>query len=333
MLLIFKKNSATSVYQDIRDYFLTNAIAFRDFDIYQRQGFIITHQLPADFPFYAYFEEVIEEQDYYFVDKKMKADASSFLIGTHSISRKHLSLIAGPCSIESQVQIMQIAKAVKSSGAHILRGGAFKPRSSCYRFQGLGIEGLNYLSLAAKKYDLLCISEIMDATHIDAFLEHVDIIQVGARNMQNFALLNVLGGYKKPVLLKRGMSATYHEFLMAAEYLVSQGNEEVILCERGIRSFETHTRNTLDLAAIPVLKDLSHLPVVVDPSHGVGIRKYVPQMAMAGIAAGADGVMVEVHTHPEQSISDAKQTLSVEEFDNLVGQIKLLLPIFNKSMD
>lgn len=333
MLLIFKKNSAAPIYQDICGYFLTNAIAFRDFDIYQRQGFIITHQLPADFPFDAYFEEVIEEQDYYFVDKKIKADASSFLIGTHSISRKHLSLIAGPCSIESQEQIMQIAKAVKSSGAHILRGGAFKPRSSCYRFQGLGIEGLNYLSLAAKEQDLLCISEIMDATHIDAFLEHVDIIQVGARNMQNFALLNVLGSYKKPVLLKRGMSATYHEFLMAAEYLVSQGNEEVILCERGIRSFENHTRNTLDLATIPVLKDLSHLPVVVDPSHGVGIRKYVPQMAMAGVAAGADGVMVEVHTHPEQSISDAKQTLSVEEFDNLVGQIKLLLPILNKSMD
>ena len=333
MLLIFKKNSAATIYQDIRGYFLTNAIAFRDFDIYQRQGFIITHQLPADFPFDAYFEEVIEEQDYYFVDKKIKADASSFLIGTHSISRKHLSLIAGPCSIESQEQIMQIAKAVKSSGAHILRGGAFKPRSSCYRFQGLGLEGLKFLSHAAKEQDLLCISEIMDATHIDAFLEHVDIIQVGARNMQNFALLNVLGGYKKPVLLKRGISATYHEFLMAAEYLVSQGNEEVILCERGIRGFENHTRNTLDLASIPILKDLSHLPVVVDPSHGVGIRKYVPQMAIAGVAAGADGVMVEVHTHPEQSISDAKQTLSVEEFDNLVGQIKLLLPILNKSMD
>jgi 3-deoxy-7-phosphoheptulonate synthase len=229
-----------------------------------------------------------------------------------------LTVIAGPCSIESEAQIHEIAALVAASGATILRGGAFKPRTSPYDFQGLGEAGLKYLQQAADAHGLLCVSEVMDTQDIDLVCRHVDIVQIGARNMQNFSLLKQVGKTGKPVLLKRGLAATYMDFLMAAEYIMQTGNFKVILCERGIRTFETHARNTLDIAAVPILHELSHLPVIVDPSHGTGMRSIVPHMVYAAIAAGADGIMVEVHPKPDESVSDAKQTISPSTFAQMM---------------
>ena len=234
---------------------------------------------------------------------------------------KGFTIIAGPCSIESEEQIIEVAEAVKKSGANILRGGAFKPRTSPYAFQGLRGEGLKLLLEAKKATGLPIITEIMDERHLDLFGD-VDIIQVGARNMQNFELLKELGHSKKPILLKRGLANTLQELLMSAEYIMSGGNEQVILCERGIRTFETATRNTLDLSAVPVLHELSHLPVIVDPSHACGIAKLVEPMAMAAAACGANGVMIEVHNNPEKALCDGPQSLTPEQFDQAVAKIK-----------
>ena len=231
------------------------------------------------------------------------------------------TIIAGPCSIESEEQIIEVAEAVKKSGANILRGGAFKPRTSPYAFQGLRGEGLKLLLEAKKATGLPIITEIMDERHLDLFGD-VDIIQVGARNMQNFELLKELGHSKKPILLKRGLANTLQELLMSAEYIMAGGNEQVILCERGIRTFETATRNTLDLSAVPVLHELSHLPVIVDPSHACGIAKLVEPMAMAAAACGANGVMIEVHNNPEKALCDGPQSLTPEQFDQAVARIK-----------
>ena len=231
------------------------------------------------------------------------------------------TIIAGPCSIESEEQIIEVAEAVKKSGANILRGGAFKPRTSPYAFQGLRGEGLKLLLEAKKATGLPIIAEIMDERHLDLFGD-VDIIQVGARNMQNFELLKELGHSKKPILLKRGLANTLQELLMSAEYIMAGGNEQVILCERGIRTFETATRNTLDLSAVPVLHELSHLPVIVDPSHACGIAKLVEPMAMAAAACGANGVMIEVHNNPEKALCDGPQSLTPEQFDQAVAKIK-----------
>lgn len=231
------------------------------------------------------------------------------------------TIIAGPCSIESEEQIIEVAQDVKKSGANILRGGAFKPRTSPYAFQGLRGEGLKLLLEAKRATGLPIITEIMDERHLDLFGD-VDIIQVGARNMQNFELLKELGHSKKPILLKRGLANTLQELLMSAEYIMSGGNEQVILCERGIRTFETATRNTLDLSAVPVLHELSHLPVIVDPSHACGIAKLVEPMAMAAAACGANGVMIEVHNNPEKALCDGPQSLTPEQFDQAVARIK-----------
>jgi len=233
-------------------------------------------------------------------------------------------VIAGPCSVESESQIMRIAEAVSASGASILRGGAFKPRTSPYDFQGLGEPGLKLLRKAADAYNLGCISEVMDPSDLPLVESYVDIIQIGARNMQNYSLLKAVGGAKKPVLLKRGLAATYKEFLLAAEYVINAGNPRVILCERGIRTFETHSRNTLDIAAVPLLKRLTPLPIIVDPSHGVGLRHAVPDLAKAIIAVGAHGMMVEVHTDPDQSISDSEQTISADTFSRMMEDLRRL---------
>jgi len=235
-----------------------------------------------------------------------------------------LAVMAGPCAIESEQQLMLIAHELKKNGVPFLRGGAFKPRTSPYSFQGLGEKGLQYLHKAGQIYDLVTISEVMDEEQLELSAPYVDILQIGARNMQNFNLLKKLGKVKNPVLLKRGFSATYQDLLMAAEYILSSGNPHVMLCERGIRTFESHTRNTLDLAAVPVLKELSHLPVIVDPSHGTGRRSLVKPMALAGVAAGAHGIMVEIHPDPDKAISDAEQTLNFEQFSNLVHELKVL---------
>jgi 3-deoxy-7-phosphoheptulonate synthase len=239
---------------------------------------------------------------------------------------------AGPCAVESQQQIDLIAAHVAKCGAQLLRGGAFKPRTSPYSFQGLGEDGLRWLRRAADKNGLLVVSEIIDASLIEMMLPYVDVLQVGARNMQNYHLLRMLGAVRKPVLLKRGMSATLEELLLSAEYLMSGGNYKVILCERGIRTFETSTRNTLDLAAIPVIKKLSHLPIIVDPSHGTGRRDKVAPLALAAIAAGADGLLLEVHNDPEKALSDGAQSLYFDQFEKLMAQARLIAPVVGRQV-
>ena len=245
--------------------------------------------------------------------------------GKTTIGGGNLTLIAGPCSVETEEQMVAVGKAVKAAGATILRGGAFKPRTSPYAFQGLGKEGLRLLKIARQETGLPIVTEIMEIGQLDLF-DDVDIIQVGARNMQNFNLLKELGAQKKPILLKRGMSATYEEWLMSAEYVMSEGNENIILCERGIRTFETYTRNTLDLAAVPALKKLSHFPVVIDPSHATGKADLVFPLAMAAVASGADGLMIEVHNDPPHALCDGKQSLTPEQFDELAKGIRNVLP-------
>jgi 3-deoxy-7-phosphoheptulonate synthase len=229
-----------------------------------------------------------------------------------------LTIMAGPCSVESREQLFETADAVAAAGATILRGGAFKPRTSPYSFQGLGVEALRYLAEARDRTGLPVITEVMEPNQVDIVAEYADILQIGARNMQNYSLLNAAGRVARPVMLKRGFGATIEELLMAAEYIVSSGNPNVILCERGIRTFETYTRNTMDLAAVPVLHSLTHLPVVVDPSHATGKRWLVKPLAIGGVAVGADGVMVEVHPHPDDALSDAEQQLTLDQFRDLM---------------
>ncbi len=240
------------------------------------------------------------------------------------VGGKHLGIIAGPCSVENEEQIIKVAKSVKASGANFLRGGAFKPRTSPYSFQGLELEGLRLLELAKKETGLPIVTELMSTDYLDEFVERVDVIQIGARNMQNFDLLKQIGKTNKPILLKRGMSASIEEWLMSAEYIMAGGNENVILCERGIRTFETYTRNTLDLSAIPVIKKLSHLPIIIDPSHATGYRDLVEPLAKAAIVAGADGIMVEVHNDPEHALCDGQQSIKPENFKSLMDKIKVL---------
>ena len=231
-------------------------------------------------------------------------------------------IIAGPCAVESEDQIIRTARAVKAAGAELLRGGAFKPRTGPYTFQGLKEEGLKLLALAKKETGLPIVSEVMTAENVELVARYVDVLQVGARNMQNFDLLREVGRIRKPVFLKRGLSATIEEFLAAAEYILAEGNSQVILCERGIRTFETATRNSLDLTVIPIIKELSHLPIVVDPSHATGKRSLVPPMAKAALVAGAHGIMIEVHPEPEKALSDGPQSLTVPGFEKLMGEIK-----------
>jgi 3-deoxy-7-phosphoheptulonate synthase len=248
------------------------------------------------------------------------------------IGGSHVQVIAGPCAIESREQIFAIAKAVKEAGAHFLRGGAFKPRSSPYSFQGLGIPGLELMREAADAHGLLVVSEVMEIAQIEPMLPYIDCFQVGARNMQNFNLLRELGQIRKPVLLKRGIAATLEELLLSSEYIMSGGNYQVIVCERGIRTYETSTRNTMDIAAIPVLKKLSHLPVVADPSHGTGRRDMVAPLAKAAVAAGADAILVEVHPNADKAVSDAAQTLFLEQFEELVSDLRLIATAVGRTL-
>ena len=248
------------------------------------------------------------------------------------IGGRKLTVIAGPCSVETEQQIVGVAKSVKMAGASLLRGGAFKPRTSPYSFQGLKEEGLDLLKIARKETGLPIVTEIMSARMLERFVEDVDLIQVGARNMQNFELLKELGRTNVPVLLKRGLSATIEEWLMAAEYIMAGGNDNVILCERGIRTFETYTRNTLDLSAIPAVKKLSHLPVIVDPSHAAGLWWMVEPMAKAAVAAGADGLIIEVHNDPEHALCDGAQSLKPERFARLMGELSGIAKIVGREL-
>jgi 3-deoxy-7-phosphoheptulonate synthase len=241
-------------------------------------------------------------------------------------------VMAGPCSVESKEQLFTVAEQVARAGARVLRGGAFKPRSSPYSFQGMGEEGLKLLRQAGNQFNMLVISEVMEISQIPLMLPYIDIFQVGARNMQNFNLLRELGKVKKPVLLKRGIAATLEELLLSAEYIMAGGNYDVILCERGIRTFETYTRNTLDVSAIPIIKKLSHLPMTSDPSHGTGLRDKVPPMARASLAAGADALLIEVHHDPDKAFSDGAQSLFPEQFSKLMDELRMIAPAVGRKV-
>ncbi len=262
---------------------------------------------------------------YKLASRDYKAENTEFDMGNGvKVGGKKIVVMAGPCAVENYDMLLEVAKAVKKSGATFLRGGAFKPRTSPYSFQGLGEEGLKYLRQAADEVGLLVVTEVMDTRQVELVSQYADMLQIGARNMQNFDLLKECGMTKKAVLLKRGLSATVKDLLMSAEYLLSKGNFKVLLGERGIRTFETSTRNTLDLNAIPVIKKETHLPVLVDPSHGTGYRDFVPPMAMAGVAAGCDGLMIEVHPNPEEAKSDGEQSVLPAQFDEMMKKVRLI---------
>ncbi len=269
-----------------------------------------------------YIERVLAvTESYKLANKKFHPEPTSFSIKNTVIGPDTLTVMAGPCAVESEEQLLSIARAVKKSGATVLRGGAYKPRTSPYSFQGLEEEGLKYLKTASDETGLATICEVTSAHAIEAAVKYVDMLQIGARNMQNFELLKEVGKSTLPVLLKRGMSATIDEWLNAAEYIMSEGNPNIVLCERGIRTFETATRNTLDLSAVLVLKERTHLPVIVDPSHATGVRDYVKPLAKAAVAAGADGLMIEVHNDPQNALSDGPQSLTFEQFDETMKEL------------
>ena len=293
-----------------------------------------THGLPTD-----QFEvlegvETVQRitQPYKLASRQFHPENSVFPLDGFTIGGDELALIAGPCSVESRSQIIETAHAVKEAGANALRGGVFKPRTSPYAFQGLGEEGLELLAEAREQTGLPVVVEIMSQVQVDLMVKYVDVLQVGARNMQNFNLLRVIGETQTPVLLKRGLSASIEELLMSAEYILAGGNKQVLLCERGIRTFETATRNTLDISAVPVLKELTHLPVVIDPSHGTGYWQYVAPMAKAAVAAGADGLMIEVHNDPEHALSDGPQSLKPAKFAKLMDELRLLAKVCGRRM-
>lgn len=271
-------------------------------------------------------------EPYKLVSRTFRPENTVIRIGDVEIGGDEVVVMAGPCSVESMEQIDTIAAAVKKGGAKILRGGAFKPRTSPYSFQGLGVQGLQFLRDAADRHGLLVVSEVMDKTKISVLVEYADILQVGARNMQNYDLLRELGKIHKPVLLKRGMAATIEETLMSAEYILSGGNFQVMICERGIRTFENYTRNTMDISAIPIIQKLSHLPVIADPSHGTGIRNKVPPMARAAVAAGAHGLLIEVHHDPDHAKSDGAQSLFPEQFEKLMQECALIASAIGKHL-
>jgi 3-deoxy-7-phosphoheptulonate synthase len=252
----------------------------------------------------------------------LKGKRSEVKVKSTTVGGKEIILMGGPCAVESREQMLEAAKAVKMAGGSVLRGGVYKPRTSPYSFQGLGKEGVEYLAEAAAEQGLLCVTEVMDEHGLEVLIDKVDILQVGSRNMQNFHLLKVLGGIRKPVILKRGLSATVEEWLLAAEYILAGGNSQVILCERGIRTFEPSTRNTLDLSAVSLVKELSHLPVIVDPSHAAGRTDLIPSLAKAAIAGGADGLLVEMHPNPAEAQSDGEQSLTPEQFRQLARQLQ-----------
>src|SRR5436190_1290580 len=275
-------------------------------------------------------EAIRVSKPYKLVSREVKEENTQVRIGRAVIGGPELVVIAGPCAVESREQALEAARAVKAAGAHLFRGGAFKPRTSPYSFQGLGIEGLKILAEVRAETGLGIVTEAVDEASLDAVAEYADCIQIGARNMQNFSLLRRAGKTRIPVLLKRGMSATLEEFLMAAEYILSEGNYNVVMCERGVRTFADHTRNTLDLSVVPAVQRLSHLPILVDPSHGTGKRNKVTPLSRAAVAVGADGLMVEVHTQPDRAFSDGMQSLYPEQFDELMDQVRAIAPVVER---
>jgi 3-deoxy-7-phosphoheptulonate synthase len=268
---------------------------------------------------------------YKFVSREFRPERSRVRVNGHEIGGEQFIVMAGPCSVENEKQIMETAESVAKAGAHLLRGGAFKPRTSPYDFQGMEIEGLKLLRKAKAATGLAIVTEVMSDRDVDLVAEYADVLQIGARNMQNFALLKTLGKCDRPVLLKRGLSSTIKELLMSAEYITAHGNPNVVLCERGIRTFETATRNTCDITAIPVLKELTHLPVILDPSHATGKRDLVPPLVRAAVAIGADGVIVEVHPNPAKAVSDGAQSLELRQFSEMMAELNPWLELWRRS--
>lgn len=337
MVIIMKKGTPRSRVDQLCDYFTTlgvqpNAIIGQDVTIIGLVG--DTTRLDMEkIALQDGVEKVTRVQEpYKRAGRKFHPDNTRIQVGDVVIGGEKIVIAAGPCSVESQPQMDEVASAVARSGAGILRGGAFKPRTSPYAFQGLKAEGLLYMQRAAKAAGLPVVSEITNPSQVELFAETVDIIQVGTRNMQNFELLKELGRTGKPVLLKRGFSNTVQELLMSAEYIMSEGNDQVMLCERGIRTFETATRNTLDISAVPLLKKLSHLPVFVDPSHAGGIAWLVEPLSMAAVAAGADGLIIEVHNDPANALSDGQQSLTPQAFDELVRKLRPLAAAVGRTL-
>ncbi len=288
---------------------------------------------PDEILAFSYIEKVMNVSEPYKKANRLFHPADTIVdVNGSKVGENFVGIMAGPCSVESEEQIIEVAKAVKKSGANFLRGGAFKPRTSPYSFQGLELEGLELLKIAKQETGLPIVTELMSVDYLDRFVEDVDIIQIGARNMQNFNLLKEVGKTKTPVLLKRGMSSTIEEWLMSAEYIMAEGNENVILCERGIRTFETATRNTLDLSAVPVIKQKSHLPIIIDPSHATGKRDLVEPLAKAAMAVGADGLMIEVHNNPENALCDGKQSIKPDAFDKIMQTVKKYAEVEGKEI-
>jgi 3-deoxy-7-phosphoheptulonate synthase len=288
---------------------------------------------PREFQILPGVHEVVKiTEPYKLAGRTFKPEDTVIRIGEVSIGGREVVMMAGPCAVENEKQLDIIAASVSRYGARILRGGAYKPRTSPYTFQGLGEDGLKFLRRVADRHGLLVVTEVMDTSQVDLVAEYADILQVGARNMQNFNLLKELGKRRKAVMLKRGMSATIQEWLLSAEYIMAGGNHNVIFCERGIRTFENYTRNTMDISAIPIIKKLSHLPIVADPSHGTGLRDKVIPMARAAVAAGADGIMVEVHHEPEKALSDGPQSIYPEQFAELMTQLRIIAPAIGRTI-
>lgn len=326
MIIIMKQGAAENSIQSVVRYIETNGLSVHlsrgeevtIIGIVGDKSRISTENLTV----YKDVDRVVPvTESYKLANRKFHPQPSAVRVGNTSIGPDNLTIMAGPCAVETEAQLMSIAHAVKKSGAAILRGGAYKPRTSPYSFQGLEEEGLRFMQNAKKETGLATICEVVSREAIEAAVKYVDMIQIGARNMQNFILLKEAGRSGLPVLLKRGLSATIEEWLNAAEYIIAEGNPNVVLCERGIRTFETATRNTLDLSAVPVLKEKTHLPVIVDPSHSTGSYKYVPSMAKAAVACGADGLMIEVHNDPARALSDGPQSLTFENFDLLAQEL------------
>lgn len=274
-----------------------------------------------------------KRKPYQLVSREWKKENTVIKLKNTSIGDGSLSIIAGPCAVENEDQIFTICEFLSKQNVKILRGGAYKPRTSPYSFQGLKKDGLNLMRQAADKFNMSIITEVMDTNLVDEVAQYADILQVGTRNMQNYQLLRALSKIDKPVMLKRGMSSTMEEWLLAAEYILSGGNDKVIMCERGIRTFETATRNTLDLSIVPLLKSISHLPIIVDPSQGTGVRELVAPMSVAALAAGADGLMIEVHNQPEEALSDGDQSLYFDQFEALVQKLRKTASVFGKTLD
>jgi len=337
MIIVFKKDAAKQDIEHVKNKleqfgFKTSMSETQDRTIL---GAIGDERILREKPLFAMpgVEKVVPiSKPYKLVSSDFKKTETVIDIKGVKIGGGNVVVMAGPCSVENREMLMYLAERTRKAGAKILRGGAFKPRTSPYVFQGLGEEGLKYLREAADANGMLVITELMDPRDMDLICEYTDIIQIGARNMQNFRLLKDLGAVRKPVMLKRGLSATMKELLMAAEYVAAGGNDEIILCERGIRTFETETRNTLDLSAIPVLKSMSHLPVVADPSHGTGRRDCILPMSQAAIAAGADGLMVEVHNCPEEAFSDGDQSILPDDFDVLMKRLNIIAETIGKKL-